>query len=139
MERWTVAYYYYYSLHPLQPLHSVWSFLGGFCSPSDIGRYVLSLSSISNCVAQWGECPAERFFFCLSLIASRRKKKKKWDADDDGRWRAEPETPFTQRVYCSTSSSCLWSNTSAGREQKTMIVQEVFVVLFSSYDICLIY
>jgi hypothetical protein len=58
----------------------------------------LSLSSISNCVAQWGECPAERFFFCLSLIASRRKKKKKWDADDDGRWRAEPETPFTQRI-----------------------------------------
>ena len=51
-------------------------FFGGFCSPSDIGRYVLSLSSISNCVAQWGECPAERFFFCLSLIASRRKKRK---------------------------------------------------------------
>jgi hypothetical protein len=138
MERWTVAYYYYYSLHPLQPLHSVWSFLGGFCSPSDIGRYVLSLSSISNCVAQWGECPAERFFFCLSLIASRRKKRKSGTRMMTvvGEQSRRPHSP---NVYCSTSSSCLWSNTSAGREQKTMIVQEVFVVLFSSYDICLIY
>ena len=45
------------------------------CSPSDIGRYVLSFSSISNCVEQW-ENAQRSVSFSVFLIASRRKRRR---------------------------------------------------------------